>query len=661
MLTGQRAFLGKSSHEVLKQAADANLIGAFERLHAADADPELTAIVKRCLAASPADRPADAAAVAALVADHRAGVEARLRKAEADRAAAAIEVQEQRKRRRVQLALAGAVFLLLLGGGACAWTAERRASVERERVARNIAAIEGLLDRADDALRADDAPAASVFLAEAEQRMSEGGSESLGDRYRRTVRDRELLAELDRIDEFRWKNTEGGVPPPAKSSHSGGPPWRCWHQPGRLRRKLERAPPSASASFARWTSWLMPVTAGSTAGVRAGHLAARSGPLPQRHPERLDAREAKPIFAALRAHQPASFAAAMARMYQLPVERQPGDPRGGLRRNPRDYALHMEAAVAYLGAPAVLTRGEGAGIPRGRVHPAAQRACMGAPESSFARKGDLVAAVATMEKTIALDPDDPSTKLHLAGVLRQRGEANRAAEFLREAIRLRPKWEQAHHALTACLSHSVNDPQGARTAAQAAIDANPHLPAGYYYRGLVEAKAGDHVAAIASLDEAIRINPDIFAYHFSRGESNRELKRWKAAATDYATAARLAPERGDALFQLGWACLNGGDRDGAIRAFSQLVKLTPNDPWAHGNLGIALHSKGDHAAAADCYREVVRLEPRSAKFRNEYGMILLAKGDAESALLEYRIALQLEPDSPAAKDGLARAKAALKK
>ena len=147
----------------------------------------------------------------------------------------------------------------------------------------------------------------------------------------------------------------------------------------------------------------------------------------------------------------------------------------------------------------------------------------------------------------------------------------------------------------------------------------------------------------------------VYSYHMGRGNSYRELKDWAKAAADYSEAARLAPQEGGPLFQLGWACIHGGNSPGAIDAFRRLAKLTPDDPYAHGNLGIALFNARDYAAAADSYRQVVKLDPKSAKFRIEQGMILLAKGDVDEAILAYRIALQLEPESKAAKDGLDRA------
>ena len=121
VLTGSAPFEGASGVEILRRAARAELGSAIARLDECDADAELVGIAKRCLSAAAADRYASGTEVAAAVAAHRAGVEARLRRVERDRAAAEAKAEEQRKRHRVQVLLAAALLVALAGLGAAAW------------------------------------------------------------------------------------------------------------------------------------------------------------------------------------------------------------------------------------------------------------------------------------------------------------------------------------------------------------------------------------------------------------------------------------------------------------------------------------------------------------------------------------------------------------
>src|SRR5262249_59267503 len=85
ILTGQPPYVGESFESVRVQAARGKLDDCFARLDACGAGPELIALCKKCLAFEPADRPANAGAVAAAVAELRAAADERARRAELER------------------------------------------------------------------------------------------------------------------------------------------------------------------------------------------------------------------------------------------------------------------------------------------------------------------------------------------------------------------------------------------------------------------------------------------------------------------------------------------------------------------------------------------------------------------------------------------------
>jgi len=116
ILTGKPPFGGDTIHQILARAANAELADAFARLDGCGADAELIALAKRCLSAKADDRPADARVVAEQVAAYRAGVEARLRQAETDRAAALVRAAEESKRRTVLQISAGVIAIVLIAG-----------------------------------------------------------------------------------------------------------------------------------------------------------------------------------------------------------------------------------------------------------------------------------------------------------------------------------------------------------------------------------------------------------------------------------------------------------------------------------------------------------------------------------------------------------------
>jgi serine/threonine protein kinase/lipopolysaccharide biosynthesis regulator YciM len=123
ILTGQPPYVGDTFESVRVQAVRGKLEDCFARLDACGVEPELLALCKRCLAFEPAERPADAGAVAQAVAGLRAAADERARRAELERvrlegeqATALARAAEQRKRRRTLLLAGGVIGVVLLVG-----------------------------------------------------------------------------------------------------------------------------------------------------------------------------------------------------------------------------------------------------------------------------------------------------------------------------------------------------------------------------------------------------------------------------------------------------------------------------------------------------------------------------------------------------------------
>jgi tetratricopeptide (TPR) repeat protein len=116
ILTGKPPYVGESFEAVRVQAARGKLEDCFARLEASGAEPGLVVLCKKCLAFEPADRPADAGAVAQAVAGLRAAADERARRAElervrveGERATALARSAELRKRRWLALGAAAVV------------------------------------------------------------------------------------------------------------------------------------------------------------------------------------------------------------------------------------------------------------------------------------------------------------------------------------------------------------------------------------------------------------------------------------------------------------------------------------------------------------------------------------------------------------------------
>jgi hypothetical protein len=86
LLTGKPPFVGPSA-EALAQAKAGNLEAALDRLSTSRVEKELAALARTCLAAEPADRPADAGVVSNAVSAYLEGLSDRLKQADRRQAA----------------------------------------------------------------------------------------------------------------------------------------------------------------------------------------------------------------------------------------------------------------------------------------------------------------------------------------------------------------------------------------------------------------------------------------------------------------------------------------------------------------------------------------------------------------------------------------------
>ncbi len=135
ILTGSPPYRGKDANELRVQAVRCETAAALAALDVCDAEPELVALCKRCLAFRQDDRPADGAAVAGEVARIRQASEERARRAELERAEALVRAAEQAKRRRVWLGLAASLTVGLVASSLLGvWADQARREAERARL-----------------------------------------------------------------------------------------------------------------------------------------------------------------------------------------------------------------------------------------------------------------------------------------------------------------------------------------------------------------------------------------------------------------------------------------------------------------------------------------------------------------------------------------------
>lgn len=132
------------------------------------------------------------------------------------------------------------------------------------------------------------------------------------------------------------------------------------------------------------------------------------------------------------------------------------------------------------------------------------------------------------------------------------------------------------------------------------------------------------------------------------------------AATRIARAlAAEAPRAPDAQQLLAICLGQGGDGDGAERAFRTALQLAPGQPAILSNYALLLRKLGRRAEALACWQQVVQAAPGQATAWIDLGLTALSLGQNALAQTALRRAVALQPGSARGWHGLGNAERAM--
>ncbi|WP_303718960.1 tetratricopeptide repeat protein [Brevundimonas naejangsanensis] len=203
-----------------------------------------------------------------------------------------------------------------------------------------------------------------------------------------------------------------------------------------------------------------------------------------------------------------------------------------------------------------------------------------APWKQFAHalkeNGQTALAERAYFRSLAIDPSDVDTALHLGHLLKNRGKTDLAVEVFMGGLKVRPDHVE--------LRHSLGD-LGRPLPELTTRPSTPPTPTGF---------------------QAWLLRQKIV-----QAQKSVKARRWREAAERY---RKLADQRQDGrlVVQYGHALKESGDLAGAEQAYRRALDLIPlsSDAWLQ--LGHALKLKGDLAGALNAYNTAVRLGPDNA-------------------------------------------------
>ncbi|MCP4204095.1 MAG: tetratricopeptide repeat protein [bacterium] len=177
----------------------------------------------------------------------------------------------------------------------------------------------------------------------------------------------------------------------------------------------------------------------------------------------------------------------------------------------------------------------------------------------------------------------------------------------------------------------------------------------YYNAGSVQLERLDYGAAIGSLQEAVRLNPQASRAHDLLGVALAAASRLDEAAAAGERAVALDPQAAAAWNNLAISYSAKGSLDKAHEATRRALRLEPEFAEAHNTVGKIHFDRGELDAALDSFNRAISLRPGYLEARLNRGLVFGQLGRFAEALGAFEKILDL--DSRIAPAHLARAKA----
>lgn len=232
--------------------------------------------------------------------------------------------------------------------------------------------------------------------------------------------------------------------------------------------------------------------------------------------------------------------------------------------------------------------------------------------ASFMR-GRYDDALVCFQASLRLDSSNARAWDNKATALGKLGKFEEALKCHKRAVELSPNDPIILNNMATILEEYVKDHRGAIRLLEKALQLNPDLAVAWMNKGIALVRLGDYPDAIASLEEARRLDPD---------EPRIAVKLALAQCIDL---------------------IGRGDLEGALMKCEEVLRVDPREPRGWRYKGKVLHRLGEYDKAITCFDEALRLDSSHVPSMLDKAVVLGVIGDYQGVIGCSEAALRLEP------------------
>lgn len=255
--------------------------------------------------------------------------------------------------------------------------------------------------------------------------------------------------------------------------------------------------------------------------------------------------------------------------------------------------------------------------------------------------GDAKGAIEDYMKVLEQMPVNKGVLLNLAMAQDDTGDREGAMSTYERLLKTAPGYDRAHLGL-ARLKLNMKDTVGALESVEKVLKINKFNIGGLVMRAELYMSLPDSMnKALASMDEAIRLDPHNAGFFINRAFMRYRLDDYYGAMGDYDYALQLDPHSAVAYYNRALLRMEVGDFDKAIGDLDKVIALNGRDYRALYNRALVNKSRGDYSAALKDADAVVEAFPDLAAAWFLRFDVKQAKGDRAGAKADYERSLEL--------------------
>ena len=206
--------------------------------------------------------------------------------------------------------------------------------------------------------------------------------------------------------------------------------------------------------------------------------------------------------------------------------------------------------------------------------------------------GDFDRARENFEFALSLQPNSVDAISGLGGVYLQEGEFNLAREKFNDALRLDPQNLNSHLGL-GWVHLNQFDLENSRKEFEYVKSVAPENAEAYYGLGVLALSISEYERAIDLLNEALRLDPSIFAANIYKGYAYFRQDRYSDAENAFQSVLKVQPDNYSALNGLGDIRASNYEFEEGVEYYDKAIALDPERVDAPLGKASALSQMGE--------------------------------------------------------------------